>query len=54
MQLGMIGPGRMGASPVRRLASGGHKCVVCDASLVAVKGFAACRRDSNAIRKAAV
>jgi len=43
MQLGMIGPGRIGASPVRRLARP-----------VAVKGLAARRLDSNAVRKAAV
>jgi 6-phosphogluconate dehydrogenase len=32
MQLGMIGLGRMGANMVRRLARGGHECVVFDAS----------------------
>ncbi len=30
MQLGMIGLGRMGANMVKRLAGGGHKCVVFD------------------------
>ncbi|MBX4377510.1 hypothetical protein K4H02_20835, partial [Mycobacterium tuberculosis] len=30
MQLGMIGLGRMGANIVRRLAKGGHDCVVYD------------------------
>ncbi len=32
MQLGMIGLGRMGGSMVQRLLSGGHQCVVFDAS----------------------
>jgi 6-phosphogluconate dehydrogenase len=36
MQLGMIGLGRMGANMVRRLARGGHECVVFDRSPVAV------------------
>ena len=36
MQLGMIGLGRMGASMVRRLAKGGHECVVYDAHATAV------------------
>ena len=31
MQLGMIGLGRMGANMVRRLAKGGHECVLFDA-----------------------
>ena len=31
MQIGMIGLGRMGANMVRRLAKGGHECVVFDA-----------------------
>jgi len=30
MQMGMIGLGRMGASMVRRLMHGGHRCVVYD------------------------
>ena len=30
MQLGMVGLGRMGANMVRRLANGGHQCVVYD------------------------
>ena len=37
MQLGMIGLGRMGASMVRRLLTGGHQCVVFDMSPKAVK-----------------
>ncbi len=37
MQLGMIGLGRMGASMVRRLTRGGHKCVVYDVHAEAVK-----------------
>jgi len=40
MQLGMIGLGRMGASMVRRLIKGGHKCVVFDRSPQAVKDLA--------------
>ena len=36
MQLGMIGLGRMGANMARRLAKGGHECVVFDASPQAV------------------
>src|SRR5262249_5302527 len=32
MQLGMIGPGRMGANMVRRLIRKGHDCVVFDRS----------------------
>lgn len=40
MQLGMIGLGRMGASLVRRLAKDGHKCVVYDVNLAAVKKLA--------------
>ena len=32
MQLGMIGLGRMGANMVRRLLTGGHRCVVFDRS----------------------
>ncbi len=36
MQIGMIGLGRMGANLVRRLAKGGHKCVVFDADKKAV------------------
>jgi len=37
MQLGMIGLGRMGANMVRRLARGGHECVVYDVQPDAVK-----------------
>ncbi len=37
MQLGMIGLGRMGANMVRRLARGGHQCVVFDTHPEAVK-----------------
>ena len=37
MQLGMIGLGRMGASIVRRLARGGHRCVVYDVRPEAIK-----------------
>ena len=40
MQLGMIGLGRMGANMVRRLAKGGHDCVVFDASREAVEALA--------------
>ncbi|MGO9925801.1 MAG: phosphogluconate dehydrogenase (NAD(+)-dependent, decarboxylating) [Mycobacterium sp.] len=40
MQLGMIGLGRMGANIVRRVAKGGHECVVYDHSAEAVKAMA--------------
>jgi 6-phosphogluconate dehydrogenase len=40
MQLGMIGLGRMGANMVRRLARGGHECVVYDRSPRAVEELA--------------
>ena len=40
MQLGMIGLGRMGANMVRRLAKGGHTCVVYDRSADAVRDVA--------------
>jgi 6-phosphogluconate dehydrogenase len=36
MQIGMIGLGRMGASMVRRLQQGGHRCVAYDRSAEAV------------------
>ncbi len=39
MQLGMIGLGRMGANMVRRLVTGGHRCVVYDMSPRAVEGL---------------
>src|SRR3954454_14963138 len=37
MQIGMIGLGRMGANMVRRLQTGGHRCVVFDMSAKAVE-----------------
>ena len=37
MQIGMIGLGRMGADMARRLAKGGHECVVYDAQALAVE-----------------
>jgi 6-phosphogluconate dehydrogenase len=40
MQIGMIGLGRMGANMVRRLARGGHECVVFDRSAEAVAALA--------------
>jgi 6-phosphogluconate dehydrogenase len=40
MHLGMIGLGRMGASLVRRLKKGGHKCVVYDIDKSAVRKIA--------------
>lgn len=40
MQLGMIGSGRMGADPVRRLTNDGHDCIVFDVSPVAVNKIA--------------
>jgi 6-phosphogluconate dehydrogenase len=42
MQLGIIGLGRMGANMVRRLAAGGHECVVHDAHAEAVKAVLDC------------
>src|ERR1700731_1791044 len=39
MQLGMIGLGRMGANIVRRVAKGGHECVVYDHNPDAVKAM---------------
>jgi 6-phosphogluconate dehydrogenase len=41
MQLGMIGLGRMGANMVRRLLTGGHKCVVFDMSPKSVQELVA-------------
>jgi 6-phosphogluconate dehydrogenase len=41
MQLGMIGLGRMGANMVRRLAGGGHDCVVFDVNHDAVTALEA-------------
>ncbi len=40
MQLGMFGLGRMGANMVRRLAKGGHDCVVFDRAALAVRSLA--------------
>ena len=40
MQLGMIGLGRMGANIVRRVAKGGHECVVYDHNPDAVEAMA--------------
>lgn len=40
MQIGMIGLGRMGANMVRRLAKGGHDCVVYDVHAEAVSNLA--------------
>jgi len=39
MQIGMIGLGRMGANMVRRLAGGGHTCVVYDRAAAAVQAL---------------
>ena len=39
MQLGMIGLGRMGANMVRRLARGGHECLVYDVHAAAIKNL---------------
>jgi len=39
MQIGMIGLGRMGANMVRRLAKGGHNCVVYDVQEAAVNSL---------------
>ena len=48
MQLGMIGLGRMGANIVRRVAKGGHECVVYDHSAEAVKAMAGEERTTGA------
>src|SRR5271170_3179652 len=40
MQLGMVGLGRMGANMTRRLMRGGHRLVVSDLSVDAVKQLA--------------
>jgi 6-phosphogluconate dehydrogenase len=40
MQLGMVGLGRMGANPVRRLMRDGHHCVVSDVNAAAVAELA--------------
>src|SRR3954447_24465538 len=40
-ELGMVGLGRMGASMVRRLMAGGHRCVVYDVTPTAVEGLVA-------------
>ena len=40
MDIGMIGLGRMGANMVRRLMQAGHRCVVFDRDLEAVKALA--------------
>ncbi|HLK90345.1 MAG TPA: decarboxylating 6-phosphogluconate dehydrogenase [Polyangia bacterium] len=40
MQLGMVGLGRMGANMVRRLARGGHACVVHDVSADVTRALA--------------
>lgn len=39
MQLGMVGLGRMGANMVRRLANGGHHCVVHDVQPEAIEAI---------------
>jgi 6-phosphogluconate dehydrogenase len=39
MQLGMVGLGRMGGNMVRRLARGGHRCVVFNRTPAAVKAL---------------
>ena len=41
MQLGMIGLGRMGANPVRRLMRGGHRCVAYDRNPDVIKSLEA-------------
>ena len=41
MQLAILGLGRMGANMVRRLAKGGHDCVVFDRSAAATQALAA-------------
>ncbi len=45
MQMGMIGPGRMGANMTRRLLGQGHGCVVYDAAPAALKAL----QDAGAI-----
>jgi 6-phosphogluconate dehydrogenase len=48
MQLGMIGLGRMGANIARRVANGGHECVVYDHDADAVKAMAGEERTTGA------
>src|SRR6478752_1631473 len=40
MQLGMVGPGRMGANVGRRLMQAGHQCAVTDLNPAAIDGLA--------------
>ena len=47
MQLGMIGLGRMGANIARRVAAGGHECVVYDHDTTAVKALASEERTTG-------
>ncbi len=49
MQLGMIGLGRMGSNMVRRLAQGGHDCVVFDRAAGAVQALAGQPHVSGAV-----
>src|SRR6185436_18186819 len=56
MQIGMVGLGRMGANMTRRLARGGHACVVFDTkpeavAAVAVDGAAPATSLSDLIAK---
>src|SRR3981189_2036010 len=39
MQIGIIGLGKMGGNMVRRLARGGHQCVVFDQNAAAIKAM---------------
>ncbi|GAB3016847.1 decarboxylating 6-phosphogluconate dehydrogenase [Mycobacterium bourgelatii] len=48
MQLGMIGLGRMGANIVRRVAAGGHECVVYDHNPDAIEAMAGEERTTGA------
>lgn len=48
MQLGMIGLGRMGANIVRRVADGGHECVVYDHNPDAIAAMAGEERTTGA------
>lgn len=48
MQLGMVGLGRMGANIVRRVADGGHECVVYDHNPDAIEAMAGEERTTGA------
>jgi 6-phosphogluconate dehydrogenase (decarboxylating) len=46
VQLGMVGPGRMGGNMVRRLLRARHQCVVFDRSPAVVRTFFSSRGEA--------